>query len=44
MRAYAVVALGILADPTDPPKLARFSIDHDYSLVNDPVNEVLTIY
>jgi HEAT repeat protein len=44
MRAYAVVALGILADPSDPPKLARFSIDSDYSLSNDPLNEVMTIY
>lgn len=44
MRAYALVALGILVDPADPPKLARYAIDNDYSLANDPLNEVLTIY
>ncbi|MCE9634178.1 MAG: HEAT repeat domain-containing protein [Planctomycetes bacterium] len=44
MRAYAVVALGVLADPSDPPKLAQFAIDGDYSLTNDPLNEVLSIY
>jgi len=44
VRAYAIVALGILADPSDPPKLARFAIDNDYSITNDPLNEVLSIY
>lgn len=44
VRAFSVVALGVIADPSDVPKLARFSIDHDPSLVNDPLNEVLSIY
>lgn len=44
VRAYSIVALGILCDPSDPPKLARFTIDQDYSIRNDPLNEVMTIF
>lgn len=44
LRAFSVVALGVLADPSDPPKLARFTVDSDYSLRTDPLNEVMTIY
>lgn len=44
VRAFAIVALGVIADPADVPQLARFSIDHDYSLSIDPLNEVLSIY
>ena len=44
VRAFAVVALGLIADPSPVPKLARFSIDNNYSLSVDPLNEVLSIY
>jgi HEAT repeat protein len=44
VRAFSVVALGLLADPSPVPKLARFSIDNNYSLKADPLNEVLSIY
>ncbi len=46
LRAYAVVALGQIADPSPVPKLARFSIDGDYSgaISVKPLNEVLSIY
>jgi HEAT repeat protein len=43
VRAFAVVSLGLLADPSPVPKLARFSIDDNYTLSVDPLNEVLTI-
>jgi HEAT repeat protein len=43
VRAFAVVSLGLLADPSPVPKLARFSIDNNYTLGIDPLNEVLTI-
>jgi len=39
----AIVALGILADPSEIPKLARFSIDNNYGVTVDPLNEVLSI-
>lgn len=42
-RAFAVVALGILADPSPTPKLSRFSIDNNYSTTIDPLSEVLSI-
>jgi len=44
VRAFAVVALGLIADPSPVPKLARFSIDNNYTLTVDPLNEVLTIF
>ncbi len=43
VRAMAIVALGILADPSEIPKLARFSIDNNYGVTVDPLNEVLSI-
>lgn len=43
VRAFSVVALGVLADPSPIPKLARFAIDNNYGLTVDPLNEVLTI-
>ncbi len=43
VRALAVVALGVLADPSPVPKLARFSIDNNYGVTVDPLNEVLSI-
>jgi HEAT repeat protein len=43
VRAFAVVSLGLLADPSPVPKLARFSIDNNYTLTVDPLNEVMTI-
>jgi HEAT repeat protein len=44
VRAFSVVALGLIADPAPVPKLARFAIDNNYSLSVDPLNEVLSIY
>jgi HEAT repeat protein len=44
VRAFSVVALGLIADPSPVPKLARFAIDNNYSLSVDPLNEVLSIY
>ncbi len=46
LRAFAVVALGEIADPSPVPKLARFSIDGNYDASQkvDPLNEILTIY
>jgi HEAT repeat protein len=43
VRAFAVVALGVLADPAPIPKLARIAIDHNYSISVDPLDEVLSI-
>jgi HEAT repeat protein len=44
VRAFSVVALGLIADPAPVPKLARFAIDNNYSLSVDPLNEVLSIF
>jgi HEAT repeat protein len=44
VRAFSVVALGLIADPSPVPKLARFAIDNNYSLAVDPLNEVLSIF
>jgi HEAT repeat protein len=46
LRAFAVVALGEIADVSPVRKLARFSIDGNYDANArfDPVNEVLSIY
>ena len=44
VRAFAVVALGLIADPSPVPKLARFAIDNNYTLRTDPLNEVLSIF
>jgi HEAT repeat protein len=43
VRAFAVVSLGLIADPSPVPKLSRFTIDNNYTLAVDPLNEVLTI-
>jgi len=43
VRAFAVVALGLIADPSPFPKLSRFAIDNNYTLAIDPLNELLTI-
>ncbi len=43
VRAFSVVALGLIADTSAVPKLARFAVDHNYTLTADPLNEVLTI-
>ena len=43
VRAFAVVALGVLADPSPTPKLSRFAIDNNYSIAIDPLGEVLSI-
>jgi len=43
VRAFAVVSLGLIADPSPVPKMSRFSIDNNYTLAIDPLNEVLTI-
>ena len=43
VRAFAVVSLGVLADPSPIPQLARFSIDNNYTIGMDPLNEVLSI-
>ncbi len=43
VRAFAMVALGLLGDPSPVPKLARFAIDNNYSVSVDPLNEVLSI-
>ncbi len=43
VRAFAVVSLGLIADPSPVPKLSRFAIDNNYTLAIDPLNEVLTI-
>ena len=43
VRAFAVVALGVLVDPSHLPKLSRFSIDSNYTIGIDPLNEVLSI-
>ncbi len=42
-RAYAIVALGMIVDKDEIPRLSGLSIGHDYSLSLDPLNEVLTI-
>jgi HEAT repeat protein len=46
LRAFAVVALGEIADPAPIPKLTRFSIDGNYDSSSkiDPLNEVLSIF
>lgn len=46
LRAFVVVALGDIADPSPVPKLSRFSVDGNYDAAVrvDPLNEVLTIY
>ncbi len=46
LRAFAVIALGQIADPSEVPKLARFAIDGDYgaSAKVDPLRELLSIY
>lgn len=44
LRAYAVAALGILMDRSDPPRLASLAAGQDDSLQNDALAEVLTIY
>jgi hypothetical protein len=43
VRAFSVVSLGLIADPSPVPKLARFAIDNNYSLAISPLNEVLSI-
>jgi HEAT repeat protein len=43
VRAFSVVSLGLIADPSPVPKLARFAIDNNYGLSVDPLNEVLSI-
>lgn len=43
VRAFAIVALGVLAEPAKVPKLARIAIDHNYSISVDPLDEVLSI-
>jgi HEAT repeat protein len=43
VRAFAVVSLGLIADPSPVPKLSRFAIDNNYTLAIDPLNEVLSI-
>ena len=46
LRAFTIVALGDIADPSPVPKLSRFSVDGNYDAAVrvDPLNEVLTIY
>ena len=44
VRAFSVVALGLIADPSPVPKLAKFAIDNNYTLSVDPLNEVLSIF
>lgn len=46
LRAFSLVALGEIADPSPLPKLTRFSIDGNYdgAAQVDPLNEVLSIY
>lgn len=46
LRAFSLVALGEIADPSPLPKLTRFSIDGNYDSAAhvDPLNEVLSIY
>jgi HEAT repeat protein len=46
LRAFTLVALGDIADPSPVPKLSRFSVDGNYDAAVrvDPLNEVLTIY
>jgi HEAT repeat protein len=43
VRAFAVVSLGLIADPAPVPKLARFAIDNNYTVTVSPLNEVLSI-
>ena len=43
VRAFSVVSLGLIADPSPVPKLSRFAIDNNYTLAVDPLNEVLSI-
>lgn len=43
VRAFAIVALGVLADPSPVPKLARFAADNNYAVSVDPLDEVLSI-
>jgi HEAT repeat protein len=46
LRAFAVVALGEIADPSPRPKLTRFAVDGNYDAAHkvDPLNEILSIY
>ncbi|MCG3134425.1 MAG: hypothetical protein HMLKMBBP_01731 [Planctomycetes bacterium] len=44
VRALAVVALGVIADPEDVPRLAAFKVDGDYSVSHDALNEAMSIY
>jgi HEAT repeat protein len=46
LRAFAVVALGEIADPSPVPKLTRFAADGNYDAAQkvDPLNEILSIY
>jgi HEAT repeat protein len=43
VRAFSVVALGLIADASPVPKLSRFAIDNNYTLSVSPLNEVLSI-
>lgn len=42
-RAFCIVALGMMWDRSDKPRLSRFAIGHDHSLTLDPLREVLSI-
>jgi hypothetical protein len=46
LRAFAIVALGEICDPSPAPKLSRFAVDGNYdgAVAVDPLNEVLSIY
>lgn len=44
VRAFAVVALGVIADGDDVPRLAGFRVDGDYSVSHDALVEAMSIY
>lgn len=44
VRAFAVVALGVIADGDEVPRLAGFRVDGDYSVSHDALAEAMSIY
>ncbi len=44
IRAFSIVALGVIADRADVPRLSEFKMDGDYSVAHDALAEAMSIY
>lgn len=42
-RAFCIVALGMLWDSSEHPRLSRYAVGHDHSLRLSPLDEILSI-